>query len=133
MTVMTALPAATPDPRPASGPELLTRAAVLLPGVANASEVTATDIHIALHRAAVQLRGCHATVVHQLAEEAGEMLVDYLAGLHGLTQASPTEQRDAVRAWAYRRNLGAVCFALRAAAEHWRAELILATLAPAGR
>jgi hypothetical protein len=132
-TAVLAPPAAEPDPRPITGPELLQQAAVLLPSVVDRGQTTASNIHVALYRAALQLRGCNAGAGHQLAGEAVEMLVDYLAELHDLRGATREIQFEAMRAWAFRRNVGAVVFALRAAAEHWRAELILATLSPAGR
>ena len=133
MTTVLAPPAAAPAPRPITGPELLLQAAVLLPTVVDGGQTTATNIHVSLYRAALQLRGCDATAAHQLAGEAIDMLVAYLAGLHDLLDESEPVQREAMRAWAFRRNVGAVSFAMRAAAEHWRAELILAALTPAGR
>ena len=135
MTTLFAPPAAAPAPRPLTGPQLLIQAAVLLPSVVQGMWVTSPNIHVALYRAAMQLRGgeVSATAAHQLADEAVDMLVAYLADLHDLRGESESVRREAMREWAFRRNVGAVCFALRAAAEHWRAELILATLTPAGR
>ena len=132
-TTVLAPPAAEPDPRPITGPELLHQAAVLLPSVVHQGWTTSSNIHVALYQAALQLRGCSAGAAHELADEAVEMLVDYLAELHDLRGATYEIRFEAMRGWAFRRNVGAVVFALRAAAEHWRAELILATLSPAGR
>jgi hypothetical protein len=127
-------PAAAPLPEPVTGPELLQRAAVLLPSIVHQGWTTSSNIHVAIYRAALLLReGCGAGVAHQLAGEAVEMLVAYLAALHDLRGESVEVQHEAMKAWAFRRNVGAVVFALRAAAEYWRAELILAALAPAGR
>jgi hypothetical protein len=132
-TALLAPPAAEPDPRPITGPELLHQAAVLLPTVVRDGWTSSSNIHVALYTAALQLRGCDAGTAHLLAGEAVDMLVVYLAELHDLRGASREIQYEALRGWAFRRNVGAVGFALRAAAEHWRAELILATLSPAGR
>jgi hypothetical protein len=130
---MTTALLAPPDPRPITGPELLHQAAVLLPTVVDKGWSTSSNIHVALYKAALQLRGCDAGAAHQLAGEAVDMLVDYLAELHDLRGATREIQYEAMHGWAFRRNVGAVVFALRAAAEHWRAELILATLSPVGR
>ncbi|SNY72777.1 hypothetical protein [Paractinoplanes atraurantiacus] len=125
-----ARPAAAP--RPLTGPELLHRSAVLLPSVVDKGQTTASNVHVAVYKAALQLRdGCDAGTAHQLAGEAIDLLVAYLADLHDLRGASREVQYEAMRGWAFRRNVGAVCFALRAAAEHWRAELLLAAFAPA--
>lgn len=105
---------------------------MLLPSVVGRGQTSSDCVHVALYRAAQQ-HGCHVGVAHRLAGEAVDLLVDYLADLHDLRGSSPAEQHNALRAWAHQRNVGSVSWALRAAAEHWRAELTLAMFSPAGR
>lgn len=121
----------TPDLGPVTGPEILRQGAVLLPTVVDRGQATATAVHVAVYRAALQLRGCHAGAAHQLAGEAVEMLVAYLAGVHHLRDAARDVQHEAMRTWAFGRAAATVSWAMRAAAEYWRAELSPAALAAA--
>lgn len=131
MTVLTASPAAAPAPFPATGPDLLTRAAVLLPTVSGGRSVLYGHIRSALYGAAVLLRDCQPAEAYRLADEAGDLLVAWLAEIGEVRRDE--DLPVALRGWATGRRSSTVGYALRAAGEFWRAELTLAALAGTGR
>lgn len=129
MTVLTASP--VPAPTPATGPDLLNRAAVLLPTVADRGVIRHSHIRAALYGAAVLMRDCQPAEAYRLADESSELLAAWLVEIGEVRRGELLT--DALRGWADGRRCNTVGYALRAAGEYWRAELAVAALAGTGR
>jgi hypothetical protein len=125
MTILATVPQA-----PATGPDLLARAAVLLSAVVGPGPMMGSDVHAALTQAARVRAGDDFAEAYRLADEASEMFTAWLIEIGEANPYQPASQ--VLRGWLLHRRLGTVSYALRAAAERWRAVLVTELAAGGG-
>jgi hypothetical protein len=107
----------------ATGPDVLGRAAVLLPAVVGPWPMLGGDLRTAFMHS-IRMRGADDSQAHRLADEATEMFAAWLVEIGEADGNQPASR--VLRGWLGARRMSTVVYALRAAAEHWRAELIAA-------
>ncbi len=115
-----------------TGPDVLTYAAALLPGIVAGDHPMCCDVHTACYETARLLQASSSAEAHRLADEAEAMLVGFLVG-RGEAAVPLCDRRgeplwsQSLRGWLLDRGVAAVVRALADAAVFYRMQLAAVT------